>query len=75
MLKVRNCGGKEIPLIEGKEQQLCFAGTAMKRYAHVQGKRNPSKMVDVARRHQRADAGVQGIRSRDGVGEENLFIY
>ena len=28
----------------------------MKRYPHVQGKRNPSKMVGVARGHQRADA-------------------
>ena len=27
----------------------------MKRYLHVQGKRNPSKMVGVARGHQRAD--------------------
>ena len=55
MLKVRNSSGKEIPLIQGKEQQLFFAGAAMKRYPHVQGKRNPSKMVDVARGHQRAD--------------------
>ena len=54
-LKVRNGGGKEIPLIQGKEQQLCFAGAAMKRYPHVQGKRNPSKMVGVARGHQKAD--------------------
>ena len=55
MLKVRNGGGKEIPLIQGKEQWLCFAGTVVKRYPHVQGKRNPSKMVGVARGHQRAD--------------------
>ena len=55
MLKVRNGGCKEIPLIQGKEQQLCFAGAAVKRYPHVQGKRNPSKMVGVARGHQRAD--------------------
>ena len=34
-MKVRNGGGKEIPL--------------------VQGKRNPTKMVGVARGHQRAD--------------------
>ena len=34
-MKVRNGGGKETPLI--------------------QGKRNPSKMVGVARGHQRAD--------------------
>ena len=32
MLKVRNGGGKEIPLIQGKEQRLCFAGAAIKRY-------------------------------------------
>ena len=32
MLKVRNGGRKEIPLIQGKEQRLCFAGAAMKRY-------------------------------------------
>ena len=31
-MKVRNGGGKEISLVQGKEQQLCFAGAAMKRY-------------------------------------------
>ena len=25
---------QEIPLIQGKEQQLCFAGAAVKRYPH-----------------------------------------
>ena len=54
-MKVRKCGGKEINPIQGKEQPLCFAGAAVKRYPHVQGKRNPSKMVGVARWHQRAD--------------------
>ena len=54
-MKVRNGDGKEIPLVQGKEQQWCFAGAAVKRYPHVQGKRNPSKMVGVARGHQRAD--------------------
>ena len=44
---------EQIPLIQSKEQRLCFAGAAMKRY--TQGKRNPSKMVGVARGHQRAD--------------------
>ena len=48
MVKVRNGGGKETPLIQDKEHRLCFAGAA-------QGKRNPSKMVGVARGHQRAD--------------------
>ena len=54
-MKVRNGGSKEIPLIQGKEQRLCFAGAAVKRYPHNQGKRNPSKMVGVARGYQRAD--------------------
>ena len=30
--KVRRGGSEKIPLIQGKEQQLCFAGAAMKRY-------------------------------------------
>ena len=61
-MKVKKGGSEEIPLIQGeelpliqdKEQQLLFAGAAMKRYLH-QGKRNPSKMVGFARGHQRAD--------------------
>ena len=32
MFKVRRGGGKEIPFIQGKEQQLHFAGAAVKRY-------------------------------------------
>ena len=55
MLKVRNSGGKEIPLIQGKEQQLCFPGAAVKRYPTPRVKRNPSKMVGVERGHQRVD--------------------
>jgi len=30
-LKVRKGGGEEIPLVQGKEQWLHFAGAAMKR--------------------------------------------
>ena len=30
--KVRRGSHEEIPLIQGKEQQLCFAGATMKRY-------------------------------------------
>ena len=30
--KVRRGGCEEIPLVQGKEQQLYFAGAAMKRY-------------------------------------------
>ena len=32
MLKVRNSGGEEIPLVQGKGQWLHFAGAAVKRY-------------------------------------------
>ena len=31
-VKVRKGSGEEIPLIQGKEQQLRFAGAAVKRY-------------------------------------------
>ena len=55
MLKVRKGGGEEIPLVQGKEQRLCFAGAAVKRYPQAKGKRNPSKMIGVTRGHQRAD--------------------
>ena len=53
MFKVRRGGGEEIPLIQGREQQLRLAGAAMKIYPTP--KRNPDKMVGVARGHQRAD--------------------
>ena len=32
MFKVRTGACEEIPLFQGKEQQLCFAGAAVKRY-------------------------------------------
>ena len=31
-MKVKKGGSEEIPLIQGKEQRLHFAGAAMKRY-------------------------------------------
>ena len=31
-MKVKKGGSEEIPLVQGKEQQLCFAGAAVKRY-------------------------------------------
>ena len=55
MFKVRRGGGEEIPLVQRKDQWLCFAGAAMKRYPHVRGNRNPSKTVSVVRGHHRAD--------------------
>ena len=32
MFKVRRGSCEKIPLVQGKEQQLCFAGAAVKRY-------------------------------------------
>ena len=53
-MKVRKGGSEEIPLFQGKEQWLRFAGATLK-IPHAQSKRNQSKMVGVARGHQRAD--------------------
>ena len=44
---------RRIPIVQGKEQLLHCAGAAM--IPHAQGKGNPSKMVGVARGHQRAN--------------------
>ena len=52
--KVRRGGREETSLVQGKEQQLHFAEAAVKRYPTAK-KRNPSKMVGVAREHQRED--------------------
>ena len=52
--KVRGGGQEELPHIQGKEQQLCFAGATVET-PYVQGKRNPSKTVSAERGYQRAD--------------------
>ena len=38
--KVRRGGGEEIPLFQGKEQQLYFAGEAVKRYPMFKIRKN-----------------------------------
>ena len=48
MFKVRRGGSEEIPLVQGKEQWLHFAGAAMKRYPM-------SKVREIKVGHQRAD--------------------
>ena len=53
--KVRRGGGEEIPLVQSKEQRLCFAGAAEKRYPTSKVRETQVKTVGVARRHQRAD--------------------
>ena len=54
-MKVRKGGGKEIPLIQGKEQRLCFAGAAVKRYPTSKVRETQVRMVSATRGHQRAD--------------------
>ena len=51
--KVRRGGLEEITLVQGKEQQLCFAGAAVKRYPMP--KVRETQVIGVARGHQRAD--------------------
>ena len=59
-MKVRKGGGEEIPLVQGKEQWLRFAGAAVKRYptpkvreTHIrrwmlqEGIRGPKKLIFV----------------------------
>ena len=49
-IKVRRGSGEEIPLVQC---ELCWS--SREEISHVQGKRNPNKMVSVARGHPRAD--------------------
>ena len=54
-MKVRKGGGgEEIPLVQGKEQWLCFAGAAVKRYPTPKV-RETQVTVGVARGQQRAN--------------------
>ena len=46
-MKVRNGGGKEIPLIQGKEQWLCFAGAAVKIYGKLEVVKQEMARVNV----------------------------
>ena len=55
MLKVGKRGGEEIPLVQGKEQWLRFAGAAVKRYPMPKVRETQVKTVGVARGHQRTD--------------------
>ena len=56
-MKVRNGGDKEIPLIQGKEQRLCFAGTAVERY--------PTSKVSGSGREELPCVRGQGLRREE----------
>ena len=55
MLKVRKGGSEEIPLSSKVRSSGCTLLESREEIPHAQGKRNPSKMVGVARGHHRAD--------------------
>ena len=77
-MKVRKGGGKEIPLVQGKEQWLCFAGAAMKRYPTplsprpmaAAGRSNPMSKEQRLRRRRRAQGSYPTFKVRKGGGEE-----
>ena len=54
-MKVRKGSGEEIPLVQGKEQRLCFAGAAVKRYPTSKVRETQVRWLCVARGHERAD--------------------
>ena len=54
MFKVRGGGGEEIPLVQGRTA-AALHWSSHEEIPHVQGKRNPTEMVGVARGHQRVD--------------------
>ena len=53
MFKVRRGGGEEIPLVQGKEERLRFAGAAVKRYP-------TSKVRETQVRWQVLQEGIRG---------------
>jgi len=56
MFKVRRGGGEEIALVQGKEGAAAtLYWSSHEEIPHVQGKRNPSKTVGIARGHQKTD--------------------
>ena len=48
-MKVRRGGGEEIPLVQGKEQCLRFAGAAVKRYPTPKVRETQVRRLGVAR--------------------------
>ena len=46
-MKVRKGSHEEIPLVQGKEQQLCFAGAAVKRYPTPQSRETRDQIASI----------------------------
>ena len=55
MPEVRGGGREELPCIRGKEQQLCFAGAAVKRDPASKVRETQVKMVGVATGYEKAN--------------------
>ena len=65
-VKVRRGGSEEIPLVQGKEQQLRFAGTAVKRY--------PTPKVRETQVRQVLQEGKDG-RHTETIRGPQLWLY
>ena len=61
MFKVRRGSGEEIPLVQGKEQQMRFAGAAMRRY--------PTSKVRASGREPPHIQGAVAARTQEGLEE------
>ena len=64
--RFRRGSHEEIPLVQGKEQQLCFAGAAMKRYP-------TSKVKEIQVRHQVKHQGRCFKGSSEGRHTETII--
>ena len=62
-MKVRKGAGKEIPLVQGKEQWLRFGGAAMKRY--------PTPKVRETQKHDRCCKRASEGRHTETILTEN----
>ena len=77
-MKVRKGGGEEKPFIQGKEQRLCFAGTAVRRHPvseAIGDQQKPPRTRGQGRQlggatHARGQArGVVAAQSQEGLEE------
>ena len=62
MVKVRKGGSEEISLVQGKEQWLCFAGAALKRYP-------TPKVRETQVRWKVLQEGIEGIHTETIIAE------
>ena len=70
MLKVRKGSGEEIPLVQGKEQWLRFAGAAVKRYPTPKVKGGDERSYPASKSGAAAGRSYPTLKVRKGGCEE-----